>query len=697
MNKKAGKRRYFLTLVLLILVGCALNLLADLGEAAFGVRILFGNFGTIIVSVLGGALPGVLSAVFSSLAMGAYDGSLIFFAVVGTLFALIASLLRKKRFFEKLRLLIVPVLIFTAVDGLGGGAIRLFLRGSGNGGDSLFSAFAARLGIADPTLSFFAATVIESFISCLFAVVLTYLFLRILPEKFKDRIKENIRDRNGEAGKRRIGKTLLARVVTVVLIAGVSLGTISFFLGFYLYREVAFNYYTDVCRGVTDAAALVIDPERVGEYIDSAGTAADYAETESKLYGIIKGFPQVKYLYSYRIERDVGCRVVFDLDVDGVEGSDIGSVVPFDESFTDLLPSLYAGEKIDPIITNDTYGWLLTVYNPIYDGEGNCVCYVAADVSMDKIITDETVFVVKLLSLFVSFTVLIMVTVVEMFKLKVIYPIDDMADATGSFVYDSEEGREKSLSRLRTLDVDSTEEINGLHTSICRMAEDTNGYIDRIRAQAELIEKLRDDIIIDFAEMIESRDKCTGDHVKKTAFYVEAIARELIREGKYPDVLNDEYVARLVRSAPLHDVGKIKVSDVILNKPARLTDEEYSVMKTHTTSGRDILVNSSAMSDSDDLLKEAVEMASFHHEKWDGTGYPSGAKGEEIPLSARIMAVADVFDALVSERSYKKPYSFEEALSIIKDGSGNHFDPEVVSAFLAIAEDAYKEYMKKKR
>ena len=158
------------------------------------------------------------------------------------------------------------------------------------------------------------------------------------------------------------------------------------------------------------------------------------------------------------------------------------------------------------------------------------------------------------------------------------------------------------------------------------------------------------------------------------------------KDELHEDVLSEGYIREVVSSAPLHDVGKIKVSDVILNKPGRLTDEEYAVMKHHTTDGKEIIENAinTFSSEEERYLEEAENLAFYHHERWDGKGYPSGLKGEEIPLSARVMAVADVFDALVAKRSYKDGMPVEKALSIIKEGSGTQFDPEVVEEFLKV-------------
>ncbi len=141
-----------------------------------------------------------------------------------------------------------------------------------------------------------------------------------------------------------------------------------------------------------------------------------------------------------------------------------------------------------------------------------------------------------------------------------------------------------------------------------------------------------------------------------------------------------------MRSAPLHDIGKIRIPDAILNKPGRLTKEEFDCIKTHTTAGREILQQTIQGIESAGYLHDATDMAAYHHERWDGGGYPEGLRGEEIPLGARLMALADVTDALLSKRSYKEAFSFDRAADIIRDESGSHFDPVLVDAFMNIQE-----------
>lgn len=199
----------------------------------------------------------------------------------------------------------------------------------------------------------------------------------------------------------------------------------------------------------------------------------------------------------------------------------------------------------------------------------------------------------------------------------------------------------------------------------------------------ERVSHMQSGMIAFMAEVVESRDDNTGGHIRRTAEYVESIARELKRRGAYPDILTEGYLKNTVVAAPLHDIGKIHIPDAVLNKPGRLTDEEFAVMKTHTTAGEKLLINAAEELGESDYLNTAVEMAAYHHEWWNGKGYPYGISGEKIPLCARIMAVADVYDALVSKRCYKSAMPVEKACAIIREESGTHFDPRVVEAFFA--------------
>ena len=324
------------------------------------------------------------------------------------------------------------------------------------------------------------------------------------------------------------------------------------------------------------------------------------------------------------------------------------------------------------------------MYKPVYDSQGACQCYVGVDVSMDHIIQNGYEFLARVVSLFFGFFVLLLTATIWFAEYNIILPINALDIATENSVYTSENARAETVQHIHELDIHTGDEIESLYHSVARTTEDMVDTIENVERQSEIISKLQNGLILVLADMVESRDKCTGDHVRKTAAYTDIIMNELKKEGVYADQLTDEFMYDVVNSAPLHDIGKIQVSDTILNKPGRLTDEEFEIMKSHTSAGAEVIQH--AMNTVSEVnsgyLKEAMNLAHYHHEKWNGTGYPCGLKGEEIPLSARIMAVADVFDALVSKRSYKDGFPFEKAMAIIQEGSGSHFDPKIAAAFI---------------
>ncbi|GAB7078422.1 response regulator [Megalodesulfovibrio paquesii] len=192
------------------------------------------------------------------------------------------------------------------------------------------------------------------------------------------------------------------------------------------------------------------------------------------------------------------------------------------------------------------------------------------------------------------------------------------------------------------------------------------------------------------ATLAECRDPETGGHIKRTQNYVRLLAEAVENHPRFGPALNKDIIHLMYISAPLHDVGKVGVPDAILLKPGKLTPEEMTTMKLHTRYGRDTLAKAEDRLGGNSFLQCAKEIAYGHHEKWDGSGYPEGLAGEAIPLSARLMAVADVYDALISRRVYKPPFPHAQAIDIIQEGRATHFDPDLVDAFLAIQDDFRK-------
>lgn len=223
--------------------------------------------------------------------------------------------------------------------------------------------------------------------------------------------------------------------------------------------------------------------------------------------------------------------------------------------------------------------------------------------------------------------------------------------------------------------------------------KDKNVFLEEeVNKRTAEIMAIQDVTINAMASLAETRDNETGNHIRRTQRYVKALAEKVRFNPRYAHFLNDDKTIEvLFKSAPLHDIGKVGIPDRILLKPGRFEPEEFEIMKTHTTLGRDAILQAEKdLGMEMPFLKYAKEIAYSHQEKWDGSGYPEGLSGDDIPISARLMAVADVYDALISRRVYKQPMPHEKAVGIIKEGRGTHFDPDMVDAFLELEQEFKK-------
>jgi putative two-component system response regulator len=218
---------------------------------------------------------------------------------------------------------------------------------------------------------------------------------------------------------------------------------------------------------------------------------------------------------------------------------------------------------------------------------------------------------------------------------------------------------------------------------------DKTAYLDdEVARRTRELTAIQDVTIQAMASLAETRDSDTGNHIRRTQFYVRALTGKLQSHPRFSAFLSDSMIEMIFKSAPLHDIGKVGIPDRILLKPGRFDAAEFEIMKTHTTLGRDaIQAAENSLGLKVDFLSLAKEIAYGHQEKWDGSGYPLGLTGENIPVSARVMAVADVYDALISRRVYKDSMSHDKAVAILKDGRNTHFDPDVVDAFLSIEDE----------
>ena len=687
-------------LMLLCVGGIVINLGGTKIAVGLNLPIYLDSVGTILAAVLGGYIPGIIVGFLTNLLNGFSDASNLYYGVLNVLIAIAAAYFAGKGCFKEWKKTVLPILTFAVIGGGLGSVLTWFLYGL-NFGEGISAPLAKQL-FAHTFLSKFwaqfSADMLLDILDKTISVLIVMLF-RFVPENIRENFhfygwrQAPLSAEELRTVKRRHSRSFSLRSKVLMLIAVVTLliGVVVTGISFVLYHNAHIEEQSKLGYGLVNVVAANIDPDRVDEYLELGEAADGYTQVEQRLASVMESSPDIEFVYVYKIMED-GCHVVFDIDTEEVEASEPGEIVPFDESFQEYLPALLAGEEIPAIISDDSYGWLLTIYQPIHDEDGVCRCYAAVDISMRQLTTFERIFLTRVISLFLGFFILVVTVSLWLAEYHIIIPINSMALAAGNFAYDTEEARTDSTRRIKELAIRTGDEIENLYGALIKTSDDTARYIADAQAQNEKISKLQNGLIMVLADLVESRDECTGNHIRNTASYTRIIVEQLKKEGIYTDQLTEEFMNDVVNSAPLHDVGKIHVPDAILNKPGKLTDEEFAVMKEHSTAGSEIISKAISMVSeaNSGYLEEAKNLAEYHHEKWNGTGYPEGLSGEGIPLSARIMAVADVFDALVSKRSYKDGFPFEKAMDIIREGSGSHFDPKVAQAFLDAEEEVRK-------
>ena len=685
-----------LSLICVIAAGIALNIIGGRLNTMLGMPLYIDSIGTILSALCGGYIPCITVGFLSNIFVGFTDSYTTYYCVISVFIAVAAVRLYEKKKLESVPGVILSVAVFALIGGFFGSILTWLINGF-TFGDGVLVTAAEKLNKLVP-MGYFASNIVVNFLSDivdkLIVTVTAIIIYRLLPSRLKQFLSRQswhnlvVMNKAEKKGKVKVPIRIKVALVVAMSTTLVAVGAVT--LSILQYHNSVISDFTEEGVYATRVIADKLDKTRIDAYLKEGRSAEGYAEAEDMMYTIRDSSPDIRFIYVYRIEPD-GTHVVFDLDDEEVKPASAGEVIPYDKTITKYRDKLVAGEDIPVDITDDVYGWVLSVYRPLRDSSGKTLCYVGADMSMERLRLVEFTFLAKFISVFIGFLIMIRTFAIWSAERSIIKPINTMTDAALNFSYDTPESREKSMEMIKNINAQTGDEIENLYDAYRKMTSDTVKYINESQAKSEQISKMQNGIILVLADLVESRDKCTGDHVRKTAAYTEIILNQMKKDGIYADRLTDEYIAEVVNSAPLHDVGKIAVSDAILNKPGKLTDEEFALMRGHAGAGGEIIDKAIALVDVEsEYLNEAKNLARYHHEKWNGEGYPTRLSGEDIPLSARVMAVADVFDALVSQRSYKKAFSIETALDIIREGSGSHFDPQIVKAFLEAEEQVRK-------
>ena len=680
--------------VALVFAGVIINVLLSYLMNGLGLPLFLDTAGTIAVTVLCGTIPGIFVAMLTNLICIAFNPYSMYFAFINAFIAVFTSYYTGKYSLKKVSRMILFILSLSLFAGIVSSFVQWLLFGGPQ--HNLLAEMAS--GISEVSeVSMFNAFLITNVLLNILDKGISALFVLglivVIPQKFIDSLKAvDWRQRPlSEAEKTEIKKwkktvshSIESRIYFTLIIVCVWMLIIIGIVGYKLFYDNEKSERTECAWNAARFTASIIDGDMIGEYLRLGKDAPGYAEIEETMYRIRDSVGGIKYLYAHTIDGN-DCVFVFDLDAaDGEEGYMPGDVVSVEEEFEPYLEDFRNGKEVGPIESESIWKKVISVYVPVYNSEGRAVCYVGADVSLDYLILNIGEYAYKIGFIVLGFIILFLASGIKFTRYCTVYPIRTITQCLDGFVNDddSQEQLDANVKKLRRLNIRTGDEVEKLYQTLCSMTVDQAETLRDVRRLSDSTAKMQDGLIITMANMVESRDSDTGEHVQKTAEYVRIISEGLKAKGYYPEKMTPKFMSDVVRSAPLHDVGKINISDKVLNKPGKLTDEEYEIMKTHTTAGKEIMEHAISTVQGGSYLKEARNMAAYHHERWDGTGYPEGLHGEVIPLSARIMAVADVFDALTSKRIYKPPFPIEKALEILQEGAGVQFDPKVVEVFI---------------
>ena len=680
--------------VMVIFFGVCLNATLYFLAMHYGLPIYLDTIGTMCAAWLGGIFPGVMAAFFTNLICESYSGGMVYYSFINVLIALYIVHFHNRH-------------AHAEVSEMAGFAVGMgFLSGSlgfltewglyGYSPDisiSVIADYIERTLKISPVISLFVVHILLDIFDKGISVSVAFFIISHISEDIKRNIKEGVwrqrplsteelrdlRDWSRDvkvSSRRRMSVMLMGLCCLLLFITG--------FVGIGLYYNNEKGARTENARKAVQFAAEIIDADSVEDYLKKGRAAQGYNETEKLLKKICDSAYGVKKLRVMKISKD-GAYFIFDLDKnDDYIQYEPGVHAPIRDEFEAYSDDFIMGNEIAPIESKDNSGRFLNVYYPLKKDDKNTGVYIGAEVSLTTVWLFLREFLYRLGLILAGFFLLLIVVVSWMVDIYVEYPISSLArcvDRFSSAGYD-QLTLDENVRTVRKLGIRTGDEVEKLYHAICQLTLNQAEQMRNVRKLSESTARMQDGIIITMADMVENRDSDTGAHIQKTAAYVKIIVDGLKKKGYYAEKISPKFMADTVRSAPLHDVGKINISDSVLNKPGKLTDEEYEIMKTHTTAGKRIMETAISSVHGESYLKEARNMAAYHHERWDGKGYPEGLHGDVIPLSARIMAVADVFDALTSPRVYKPAFPMEKAVEMLKEGAGSQFDPKCVEVFL---------------
>ena len=501
-----------LELAAICAVGIFLNVLGTAAAESFRLPLYLDTTGTIFVAALGGYLSGIAVGFLTNVLGALVTGTDIYYNTVSVLLAALTAFLAGKGYYDKFPRVLLTIPATILLTSFVGMVIDVLLT------YSLTITFdrASMLELVKHFVNNFSAELPDKTL----AIMLTFFALKLIPHDLKESFRLlgkmqapiSADMRRAIRADSKLIMSLRTKMVFNLMFITMFVAVLISAVSYTLYRNNAIRERINIADGIISYAVNEIDPKRVDDFLANGYDAEGYRDVEKILYKIRDSNRDVKYLYVYKIMED-GCHVVFDLDTATVEATAPGEIEGFDETFEPLIPDLLAGRPIDPIISDDTYGYLLTIYKPVYDTTGRCVCYAGLDFSMDRINDYGRLFIVRVITIFGGAVIFIFALALWFIENNIILPVNTMAYCARNFAYDSEEAREQNIARMRNLEIRTNDEIENLYSAFLKTTSDSMHYFENLK---------RSKIQLAVMDELAHKDALTGLQ-NKTA-YTEATA-----------------------------------------------------------------------------------------------------------------------------------------------------------------------------
>ena len=497
---------------LICLIGLSFNLFGYEVIKIFNLPVYMDTLGTIFIAALGGYVPGIAVGFFTNLIKAFYDPAEMYFCTVSVAVAIITTFFARIGFFDKFSKILTIIPILTFVTGTCDLLIEIFLRMT----DIIEPVRELNLSYLDNFL--------YEFIDKGFAVIVAFYLLNLVSEDTKNffrflgqkqaplskKMKHAVKESSY------LSSSLRTKMLLILTFSSLFVSFSIALISYLLFKDTAIDERIKTVNGLAAVAINEINPHRVDDYLRLGHMADGYKEIEEKLYAIKNSSLEVKYLYVYRILPD-GCHVVFDLNVATMEGDKPGQIVPFDASTLPYKDDLIAGKPIPPIISDDEYGYLLTLYKPVYDDAGKCQCYMAIDFSMDMLIDYTRTFIIKLIALFTGCFVFIFAIGLSFVENNIILPVNTMAYCAKNFSYDSVAAREQNIEMIKDLKIKTGDEIENLYAALIRTTENVLRYLEHLQKAKIRVADMQ--VKVFEMDKIAHKDSLTG--IKNKTAYAE--------------------------------------------------------------------------------------------------------------------------------------------------------------------------------